>query len=97
MSRPNNIAQRNKNAKRLGLPPIVPVGYFKRIQGRRHCKEIISFMKVMTDGRIYTVNVTEMKTSTIATFGSTPMTLYPSTESAWKSAYTKLMKHLNKF
>lgn len=75
--------------------PIFPVGYFKRTQGRHGGKlTVVSFLKVMSDGRIYNIDVSRMKTSTTRTFGSIGLTLESSSKSQWEKAYNKLTEHL---
>ncbi len=71
-----------------------PVAYFKRTQGRHGTIKVVSVLKVMSDGRIYNIDLSRMRTSTTKTFGSIPLKLESATKKQWASAFKKLTDHL---
>lgn len=73
-----------------------PIAYFKTEYGRHGDRKIVRYLKVLDNGCIKVIDVTRLKTSSIRTFGSTPMELSISTEKDWNKAYNKVINNMQK-
>lgn len=67
------------------------LSYFRTEYGRYGYKNIVRYLKVMDNGIIKVVDVTQLRTSSIRSFGSTPMKLFKSTKRAWENAMRKVI------